>query len=493
MATTTTTRNTAKNTATAATAAKATAKVTAKPAAKPTPAAKVQKPEPVHTGTKAAPTAKAEPAGKAAAKPAPKPEAKAKPAAKAPAQPPPQAKVNEPEPAKEPVKEKAKAKAAAVELPPMPAGVTMRVGRKEMSTKLEEVLNVAQKKASTIPILAFVLFRPSPTTSRVSVLGTDLDVYLQSSMAAQVADGAKPFALPAKRLADVIKQSPGEFVDFICKDDHVLITSERYKVKLSTAAVESFPGLPEIPAKDRTRPALIIDAETFLEGINQTSYAITQEESRYALAGVKVELDGQQIRQIATDGHRLAFWQAEHGGLAAEKDEFMIPSQAVKSLWAAFAGADKLRFKCIENYLWFSHGDTLLVSRMLTGNFPDYRLVLPKAHPHKVTFESAPLLRAIKRVALMSDEKSHSLKMVLREGAMHLSAETAEMGSSEDVISTDYSGPEITIGVNSLYVIGGLERMTERVQLSFKDGNSVLMFNPSDNADCRYVVMPMRL
>ena len=240
-------------------------------------------------------------------------------------------------------------------------------------------------------------------------------------------------------------------------------------------------------------------ASIFKTFIDRTIFAITLEESRYTLSGAKFILDTTGARMITTDGHRLAYIERQDLGQHAPKDglEALIPRKTLAELTKLTAGYEgDIGLGADENHIYFEVGPRLLISRTLTGQFPNYEMVMPKGNDKSATFESAPLGQAIRRVALMADDRSHAIRFHLAADTLQISSQTAEEGEARDTVATEYSGEETEIGFNAAYLQDFLNVMSDgSVTFEFKDGNSQAQLRPTvdDGYEYKYVVMPMRL
>jgi DNA polymerase-3 subunit beta len=242
-----------------------------------------------------------------------------------------------------------------------------------------------------------------------------------------------------------------------------------------------------------------ISAEIFKSFIDRTIFAITQEESRYTLSGAKFILDKSGAKMVTTDGHRLAYIARRDLGENAPSEalDALIPRKTLAELTkltASFEG--EIGLGADDNHIYFEVGPRLLISRMLSGQFPNYEMVMPKGNDKSVVFDSTQLNQAIRRVALMADDRSHAIRFHLVPNQLQISSQTAEEGEARETVTTEYAGDETEIGFNAAYLQDFLNVLSDgNVSFEFKDGNSQAQLRPAsdDGYDYRYVVMPMRL
>ncbi|MFN2533484.1 MAG: DNA polymerase III subunit beta, partial [Pyrinomonadaceae bacterium] len=232
--------------------------------------------------------------------------------------------------------------------------------------------------------------------------------------------------------------------------------------------------------------------------IERTIFAITQEESRYTLSGAKFIMDDTGAKMVTTDGHRLAY--VERKGVSKDGSDAidtLIPRKTLAELTKLTAGFEgEISLGLDNNHIFFEVGPRLLVSRMLYGQFPNYDMVMPKNNDKSVQFDCGLLNSAVRRVALMSDERSHAIRFHLEPNQLVISSQNAEEGEASETIQADYSGEETDIGFNAQYLLEFLNVIGDgAVAFEFKDGNSQAQLRPAEGGDYdyKYVVMPMRL
>lgn len=356
-------------------------------------------------------------------------------------------------------------------------------------------LNLLQgvvEKKNTIPILSNILIE-TMGESLISLVATDLDVSLQTECAADVSHPGA-LVLQARRLFDIVRHLPDSEIHFAKEDnDWVRISCGASEFKVIGQAREHFPTTPK-----SNRSGLVIPAGILHSLINRTIHAITQEESRYALNGALLMLTEGRLQMVATDGHRLALAAAPLEQAPADYQlKVNIPKKALNELLKLAANSDEtFQFAEDDNHLFFKLGHRQLTSRMLTGQFPNYELVLPKNNDKTVPINAERITQAIRRAALMADERSHAVKFDLSSGRLNISSQSADVGEAKEIIPVDYSGDDLTIGFNAQYLLDFLAVAgTEEVSFNFKDEQSPALLKPrgDEQYDYQYVVMPMRL
>ena len=236
------------------------------------------------------------------------------------------------------------------------------------------------------------------------------------------------------------------------------------------------------------------------EMVMKTQFAITGEDTRYFLNGALFVLRADSMSLVATDGHRLALVTAPREGKAkkdAEEDRPILPKKTLGELGRLLAdGEGDISYERGENHLFFGVGERLLISRMIDGQFPAYEKVIPKGNDKHVEFEKDLLTQAIRRVAILSNERSRAVKMILDKGKVEVTSSSPEFGEAHEPIAIEYNGPSLTICFNAQYVLDFLSVVeSEIVALELKDEVSQAVMKPvgADGYDYTYVIMPMRV
>lgn len=366
------------------------------------------------------------------------------------------------------------------------------VGKNALLRELNLLQGIVEKK-STIPILSNVLIE-SVNDSTISLVATDLDVSLQTECSAEVAKGGS-IVLQARKLFEIVRNLPDSEINFTREDnDWVKVVCLSSDFRIVGQAKEHFPSTPKAE-----KAGITISASLLHSLISRTVFAITQEESRYALNGALLSFGEGKLQMVSTDGHRLALaatnLDKENSGGEAAK--VIIPKKALVEIAKLTAGSDdELEFSRDENHLYFEIQNRHLTSRMLAGQFPNYDLVLPKNNDKSITLNVDKISQSIRRVALMADERSHGIKVDLSKGKLSITSQSADVGEAREVIPLDYAGEDLSIGFNAQYMLDFLGVVgTDEVLFEFKDEQSPALLRPAGEGegDYKYVVMPMRL
>jgi DNA polymerase III subunit beta len=366
------------------------------------------------------------------------------------------------------------------------------VTKSALLNELSTTQGVVERK-TTIPILSNLLVEAKG--SELTITATDLELSIHTMCEAKIKkEGAG--TIPAKKLLELVRLLPeGEIKVKLLENHWVEITSDRKKYKLVGMAKENFPALPVMPHTLVKIPAPIIE-----NLIRKTKFAISMEESRYTLNGGLLILKPDTLAMVATDGHRLALAETDHKltGLNGEV-KVLIPKKAMDEVekLSSAAGSDAhIEFAKDESHLFFQVGDRLLISRILTGQFPNYEAVLPRDNNKNVVLERAELSDAVRRVSQLADQRSHAVKLAVSKEGIEISASSPEYGEAKESIEKEFKGDPIAIGFNSSYMLDFLGAAADGpIIIELKDEQSAGQMRPlaDESYRYRYIIMPMRI
>ena len=373
------------------------------------------------------------------------------------------------------------------------------VSKADLLRELSLSQGVVEKK-TTIPILSNVLLHASG--DRLYLTATDLELGLRTSCVARVKKEGFG-TIPARKLLDYVRLLPDAEITVKFTENHwANFTCGRSRTRIAGMNRESFPELPAMPETIAEIPVKQLSAM-----ITRTMFAISMEESRFTLNGALLLLDDHTLTMVATDGHRLAYIQRPSelstGTLAYRA---LVPRKAMGEILKLSDDAEgdaKVRFGGDDNHLFFEFGPRLLITRKLTGNFPDYERVLPQDNTNIAVVSKDEVKGAIERVAQFADERSRAIRVQFTAGELKVFSSALETGDSEESVPIQYSGPDIEIGFNAQYLLDFLRVVPqESVAFGLKDSKSAGELRPVPNTEStgpeaqeqyRYVVMPMRI
>src|SRR5438128_8109521 len=366
------------------------------------------------------------------------------------------------------------------------------IARGALQKELAFVQGVVERK-NTIPVLANILIESAGENS-IRISGTDLDVTIRCDADAEQIKSQGAICVQARKLFDIARLLPDAPVSFRKEENEwVTVECNRSKFRLPGIAKDTFPELPGFKSTPLKLPASLLKLL-----IDRTIFAITQEEGRYTLSGAKFEIDKQSVKMVTTDGHRLAYVSTKDGLKDVDGElDVLIPRKTLAELTKLTSDFDgDISLGSDENHVYFQIGSRLLISRMLSGQFPNYEMVMPKNNDRSATFDTGALNQAVRRVALMADDRSHAVRLHLSKEQLLISSQNAEEGEARETIGTNLAGEDTEIGFNAQYLQDFLNVVgSEKVAFEFKDGNSQAQLRPvsEEKHDYRYVIMRMRL
>jgi DNA polymerase-3 subunit beta len=353
-------------------------------------------------------------------------------------------------------------------------------------TGLQMVQNIVEPR-QTLPILANVLLETDVETARITA--TDLEVGARVAVPGRVA-GKGAITIPARKLAEIVRELPAAAVTLRVTDNAAItLRCAGASYRLVGLPADDFP--PVVPAA----PAgwLTLDAKVLREMLSQTSFAISHDETRYALNGVLLTLGGPEVRLVATDGHRLAL-STRAVADAGKPVSAIVPRKAVAEIMRVLGAGEDVQVALTESQFVLQMPNFVLTARLIEGQFPNYEAVVPKGHPGRLVISRGALMAALRRVSVMADERNKPVKLVLGPGSLRLVASSQDLGEAEETLDVDYKGEELTIGFNSRYLLDAAGPVEgEELVFQFKDALSPGVIKSVEDGGYFCVIMPMRI
>lgn len=372
----------------------------------------------------------------------------------------------------------------------------LSITKAEFLRGLGRIQSIVEKRNS-MPILANVLIEAPKKGKDASLhlAATDLEVGLRSLHTANISESGG-LTVSAKKLHEIIRELPDETIDLSATANSYLeIRCNRSRFTLAGTAAEEYPTLPEF----KPEKTVLIPASVLSEMIDRTMYAASVDETRYNLNGVYLEvLEGAgAIRLVATDGHRLACVDREiDGDTSALTSGVIIPRKGLGELKRLVDedDADEIELAFAKNSGFARKGDVTLVMRLIEGEFPNYNQVIPKNLTRHVVLSSEIFVRAVRRVSLLSSERSRTVKLELSEGQLVITSSNPDLGDAREELDIDYAGETLAIGFNAKYLLDAIQAIqSKEVRFSFQDELSPSRLTPPDDDKTLAVVMPMRI
>jgi DNA polymerase III subunit beta len=374
------------------------------------------------------------------------------------------------------------------------------VRKNDLLRELQFFQSIVERK-NTIPILANVLMEARD--DEVRFLATDLEVGLRSKCAASVSKNGS-LTLPAKKFYEIVRSLPETDIRISEDKGGVKVAAERFDSRMQTLPREDFPTLPESGAAGAA-PRATLPRALLREMVTKTAFAITGEDTRYYLNGALFILKSDTMSLVATDGHRLALVSVHRDGAServgavgdGEEIKAILPRKTLGELARLLQEGDvDIQYERGENHLFFDVGGRLLISRMIDGQFPAYERVIPKGNDKRIDFERDRLTSAVRRVALLSNERSRAVKFHIDAGKVDVTSSSPDLGEARETLPVEYAGAAMQICFNAQYVLDFLAAVTtDVVSLELKDEVSQVLMRPvgAETYDYTYVIMPMRV
>ncbi|OLU21031.1 MULTISPECIES: DNA polymerase III subunit beta [unclassified Pseudomonas] len=363
------------------------------------------------------------------------------------------------------------------------------IQREALLKPLQLVAGVVERR-QTLPVLSNVLLVVEG--QQLSLTGTDLEVELVGRVALE--DAAEPgeITVPARKLMDICKSLPADaLIDIRVDEQKLLVKAGRSRFTLSTLPANDFPTVEEGPGS----LTFNLVQSKLRRLIERTSFAMAQQDVRYYLNGMLLEVQTGILRAVATDGHRLAMCSMEATIQQDGKHQVIVPRKGILELARLLTEQDgEVSIVLGQHHIRATTGEFTFTSKLVDGKFPDYERVLPRGGDKLVVADRQGLREAFSRTAILSNEKYRGIRLQLAAGLLKIQANNPEQEEAEEEIAVDYNGSSLEIGFNVSYLLDVLGVMTtEQVRLILSDSNSSALVQEADNDDSAYVVMPMRL
>lgn len=368
--------------------------------------------------------------------------------------------------------------------------MNLTIAKDQLISGLQAVQNIVGSR-TTLPILSNVLLRAEE--NRLILTATDLDVSVSCSVEATVKKAGST-TVPVKKFFGIARELSSQELEISTDDKQVTSLSAGpsfYKIR--GLAAEEFPPIPTI--KDDRRVTL--PQETIRGMMKKTSFAISTDESRYVLNGIFVSMKDNKLTMVATDGRRLALVDEEVDIPDAAQGEYIIPSKAINELNRLLTdgGNVELRFgnnQASMNLMPEKGPNVRITTKLIEGNYPNYRQVIPSEVKERVTLMREELLHAMKRAEIMTSDKANSVKMAFTKNNLSITANSPDVGEARESIAINYKGPDITVAFNPGYVIEPLNALVDD-EIFFELIDELSPGVIKINGPFLYVVMPMRL
>lgn len=362
----------------------------------------------------------------------------------------------------------------------------IKINRDTLLRPLMQVGGVVEKR-QTLPILSNILI--SVKEGELTITATDLEVELKTKTKVDN-DLEHEFTLPARKLIDICKALPEDSeIVITLEGERATIRAKRSRFTLSTLPAQDFPSI----ESNISREQFSLPEKLLKRLIEKTQFAMAQQDVRYYLNGMLLEVKGGMIRTVATDGHRLALSEAPFE--MNSEVEVILPRKAVLELGRLLTNSEEnVQIEVSSNHARMDIGDVSFITKLIDGKYPDYRGVLPRSTDNRLEADREELKQALQRTSILSNEKYRGIRFKAGKNSLGLLAHNPEQEEAEEDIEVSYEGEELVIGFNVGYFIDVLSAISaDKVQIELSGANASCLVYASDTDESRYVVMPMRL
>ena len=359
--------------------------------------------------------------------------------------------------------------------------------REKLLAPLQAVIGVVERR-QTMPVLANVLL--GVRDDRLSITATDLEVELVAATDVTVQD-AGDVTVPGRKFLDILRALPEKVaVSLGLEGEKVVIKAGRSRFSLATLPAAEFPVIDDINAQQ----IIQVPRKELLRLLEKTHFSMAQQDVRYYLNGMLLEIDAAMLRAVATDGHRLALCECVLAVKPKTTQQVIVPRKGVLELQRVLTEDGTADLAIGTNHVRAQIGDVRFTSKLIDGRFPEYARVIPAAATNAIRADRDTLRQALQRTAILSNEKYRGIRITVNGRALTVQAHNPEQEEAEEEIEVSYAGSDLEVGFNVNYLLDALAAIDgQEVELGLTDSNSSCLIRSPGNGSARYVVMPMRL
>jgi len=362
------------------------------------------------------------------------------------------------------------------------------ISREVLLQPLSQVVGVVERR-QTLPVLAN--FMLAAREGQLTVTGTDMEVELISTVPADVSQEGE-ITVPARKLVDIVKALPdGSSITFGVSYDKATLSAGRSRFTLSTLPASEFPATDQVESLEN----ISVAEATLKKMMDKTSFAMANQDVRYYLNGLLFDFNGEQLRAVATDGHRLAICDLESSVDVSSDRQLIVPRKGVMELSRMLSGDDQEVILAIgRNHIRLVKGETTFTSKLIDGRFPDYKAVVPVGADKQMLVDKATFIQALQRAAILSNEKYKGVRLEAAGTTIKIIAHNPQHEEAVEEIEAEFNFDRLAVGFNVTYLLDALVAIdTEQVSLELKDANSSCLVSAPDSDVNRHVVMPLKL
>jgi DNA polymerase-3 subunit beta len=362
------------------------------------------------------------------------------------------------------------------------------VAKDEILAKLSNIQSIVEKR-NTMPVLSHFLLDAGKNGSFITA--TDLDTALKEPLQLKVEKEGK-ICIPARKMFEIVREVEGDLVCESVDEQWLKLKAGASSFRLACLPPKEFPAWPGMEDMEE----LQVEAKVLAEVIEKTVYAAGESDTRYTLNGLLFHfIPGAKATVVGTDGHRLALVKRDIDGAIKEERKLIVPRKAAAELRKLLdKSGEKVKMTLGKNHVLFGLGEMQFLTRLIEGTYPNYEQVMPSGNDKKVVVAKESFVKTLRRVAIMSKERSNAVKVDLTEGLISITSSNPDLGEARDEVTVDYAGEAVSLGFNAKYLIDILEAMVaDKVVLELQAPLSPVLIREETDADYRCVIMPMRI
>ena len=360
--------------------------------------------------------------------------------------------------------------------------------RESLLKPMQRVVGVVERR-QTLPVLANLLVQVKD--GRLALTGTDLEVEMRAGAAVDAAEDGE-ITVPARKWFDLVRALPdGVKVDVEVKGDRVVMHAGRSRYTLASLPANEFPTTDEIEVTDK----VALPEGKLRRLLERTAFAMANQDVRYYLNGLLLDLRDKELRCVATDGHRMAMSETALDGAAKAKRQLIVPRKGVTELLGLLeSGEDSVAIEFSSNHIRVRRGDVTFTSKLIDGSFPDYEAVIPLGADKRVRIDRDTVRNALQRAAILSNEKYRGVRLEVSPNCLRVIAHNPEQEEAFEELEAETQANDIAIGFNVGYLLDALGALDdERIQLQVRDAQSSCLVRGAADEQTQHVIMPLRL
>ncbi len=362
------------------------------------------------------------------------------------------------------------------------------IQREALLKPLQQVVGVVERR-QTLPVLANLLVQAQD--GKVAFTGTDLEVEMVATIAVEGAKNGE-VTIPARKMFDIVRALPdGVHIDLALNGERVALKAGRSRFTLATLPASEFPTIDDIELVER-----VSLPEAVLKNLmDHTAFAMANQDVRYYLNGMLLDLNEDTLRCVATDGHRLALAETALSSGVGSRRQIIIPRKGVMELIGLFeAGEGEVELEFGRNHLRVRRGEVTFTSKLIDGRFPDYEAVIPIGADKEVELPRDALRASLQRAAILSNEKYRGVRLEVSPGKLCIMAHNPEQEEAVEELEAETTVDDLAVGFNVGYLMDALAALAgEKVRVNLRDAQSSCLLQSSDDDRIRHVIMPLRL